>query len=146
MSKATKTKTQKTKAKRLVVDGGMKQAVTEDLVDDKGESEPTEGFLNVGNGTESEKPQRELKEPDYEKEEGSVKEDGKDDKKDGEESTAALASGLAVASGTCACTPRGETTTHSLTRLPRRATRSCAAPRSWWRWIQTSSGKKTPSS
>ena len=38
MSKGTKTKTQKMKAKRLMVDGGMKQAATEDLVDDNEES------------------------------------------------------------------------------------------------------------
>ena len=64
----------------------MKQAATENLVNDKEESEPTEGFLNVGNGDESEKPQSELKELDCEKEEGSVEEDDKGSEKDGEES------------------------------------------------------------
>ena len=84
MSKGTKTKTQKRKTKRLMVEGGMKQAATE--VDGKEENEPAEGFLNAGNGDESEKPQSELKESDYEKEERSVEEDDKGGEKGGEES------------------------------------------------------------
>ena len=86
MSKGRKTKTQKAKAKRIMVEGGMKQAAAEDLVDDKEESGPTEGFLNVSNGKQPGKPQSELKESGYEKEEGNVEEDDKGGEKDGEES------------------------------------------------------------
>ena len=86
MSKGTKTKKQQTKAKLVMVEGGMKQAASEGFANDKGGGGPTESFLNVGNGEESEKPHSELKESDYEKEEESVEEEGKGGEKDGGDS------------------------------------------------------------
>ncbi len=52
MSKGTKTKKQQTQAKRVIVEVSTKQAASDDLVDDKEESEPTEGFLTASTGEE----------------------------------------------------------------------------------------------
>ena len=83
MSKAEMANNRKVATKRLMVEGKLKQVAAEYRVnhEEDEESEPTEGFLNVGNAEESEKQQSELKKPDYK----NAEEDADEDEEDAEE-------------------------------------------------------------